>query len=785
MNRDIHQQQGSSLLTVLLTMAVIAVAATAFLTMILSTARQVAMTNEQQRSYDVAEMGVTYFEALIREQQKKAQEDGRTAFLALRDEGEDDVHILNRAYAQAFLQTLANTPIEYRQEISKMLQQTDGKESTYQIRSIRFTPFVEQENGDPIKATDEMFDFIRIDFTSYGFLGIQEEAIPFIESTDDVPTFEVIAVEAVDSYFIIPLSERPDVLTVFGDGCIPNAERMIYVRGMTPNGTVILRNETDPDFLVEKTVQEKEAYVFQDVPYGVGYYVTQVVEGMESGPSPFINVCPPPILVVEGMDAERDQTTGALKIPSAALEPGATVQVYTSDHVPVAGTVARTDGSITLIENVPIGAGYYVRQTVNGAESRLPSEAEQEAFSTVRPNKLTLASSERTLEILEGLEKAAFYTLYRLNEENQIEKVSDLHNTMIENLAPGQYAVTQTYNGVESVLSDFVDISSQDPCQIITPEKRKMIPAKTDEFFLGGSMPSNWDLSWLWNWRWQGQGRQDRGELTNGQKAALTEALLSYKNELASFYNNEIARAKQEAVDIRSELSSCRNWDDQCQIELIQEKIMSSDGSPIFYAGSLTINSNINRITFGSPDQPVTLVFDDFTINRNNLDLNIYGNLMITNNLVFNNQVAYNDSITPSQSNLLVGNLVVVNGNNSTISLQDTFYAGSYAGHNNSSIEARRFILDGELQLHNNSELKIEEDIVLGQLTVHNNGEISAQSGDFFVAGDLTANNNLFIEAGGTIAVGGNLNVRGNNRIGYTSGGGTTVFNRDALFKCY
>ncbi|TWI57088.1 hypothetical protein [Halalkalibacter nanhaiisediminis] len=221
-----NYEKGSSLLVVLITIAVISVFSLVIVSFTLSTAKQVNQTEEQMKTYDLAEMGITFFEAIMREQQTKAYQKA--------DRSSEET------FYNSYFEEIKAVIAERSSLSSRMIESLNGDKSSFQVRDITFSKQQELENGD-IRAVDHTsyeYDLIRVDFTSYGFYNIEESSIPFIQNISTSPSYRCQRTEETKAYFLIPIGDLPHTEGPKSD-CLIHSEP--YIDVPRSGGKIILK----------------------------------------------------------------------------------------------------------------------------------------------------------------------------------------------------------------------------------------------------------------------------------------------------------------------------------------------------------------------------------------------------------------------------------------------------------------------------------------------------------------------------------------------------------------
>ncbi|PZT57310.1 S-layer homology domain-containing protein [Paenibacillus silvae] len=191
-----------------------------------------------------------------------------------------------------------------------------------------------------------------------------------------------------------------------------------------------VQDVTGPTYLFSPVVPDKDQY-----------YVTQTVNG-EIGYSPFVN-----------SSLRQPQASGdAEQVLVSNVYSGAEVRLYESNgtQLNITGEV-QLDGTV-LFKNVPVGQGYYADQRINGVVSLGSNQV------TVTPKRPKAEGEPGQITVSE-FHSGAILKLYQVNGgtlEATSPPVTDPTYTF-ESVVPrkSQYYVTQTFNNLESINSDF------------------------------------------------------------------------------------------------------------------------------------------------------------------------------------------------------------------------------------------------------------------------------------------------------------------------------------------
>ncbi|WP_425514150.1 SpaA isopeptide-forming pilin-related protein, partial [Evansella tamaricis] len=227
----------------------------------------------------------------------------------------------------------------------------------------------------------------------------------------------------------------------------------IKVTDATPGSEVILYDE-DGHEIDRGIADDNGEYIFDDVPPGNGYEVTQKENGVESTPSNKVDVQPEPVTITS-------PNPGVIEVTGAS--PGNEVTLYDKDGNVIDTAIADENGTVTF-ENVDPGEDYYVTQKENGVESAPSNKVD------VQPDPVSITSPNPGVIEVTGATPGNEVTLYDKDGNVIDTAIADQDgNATFENVDPGEdYYVTQKENGVESALSNKVDVQP-DPVTITTP----------------------------------------------------------------------------------------------------------------------------------------------------------------------------------------------------------------------------------------------------------------------------------------------------------------------------
>lgn len=239
---------------------------------------------------------------------------------------------------------------------------------------------------------------------------------------------------------------------------------------------------------------------------------------------------------------------------------------------------------------------------------------------------------------------------------------------------------------------------------------------------------------------------RDHQPITN-----LKTELTTYLNALSNDYDQRITAYKQSTISCAS--ATC-----------ITNQINRATTEPVVIKlGSTSLSSYTN-----ASNKKVVLVFSS-----------INGDFTGQNVSVLVDNLTVPSSFTLTNGDLMIGNSVEF-GNNSSIKITNgSIYAVNFdpTKENSISITADRMVVKNTFDVKNKVVLNIKNEFIVGSINVGNTGELKCSSGDFFVATDFTAGNNTQLTAGGSVAVGGNVDIGG---ITVTVGGGTTILHPPA-----
>ncbi|MCX7920965.1 MAG: S-layer homology domain-containing protein [Clostridia bacterium] len=227
-----------------------------------------------------------------------------------------------------------------------------------------------------------------------------------------------------------------------------NGAGTVDVTGATPLAVLKLYNSSSVLVDTYTLIGPATTYQFTAVPVGAGYYVKQTVNGVESAASNTVTVAPT-TLVATG------STGGARTIDVTGATALATLKLYNSSNAVVATYTLIGPATTHQFTAVPVGAGYYVKQTVNGADS-----AASNAVSTA-PAAVTAAGSAGTVNVTGA---TALATLKLYNSGSVVVATYTLTGTATTYQfaavpAGNGYYVTQTVNGAESTASNSVNVT--------------------------------------------------------------------------------------------------------------------------------------------------------------------------------------------------------------------------------------------------------------------------------------------------------------------------------------
>jgi hypothetical protein len=209
----------------------------------------------------------------------------------------------------------------------------------------------------------------------------------------------------------------------------------------------------------------------------------------------------------------------------------------------------------------------------------------------------------------------------------------------------------------------------------------------------------------------------------------------------------------------------------------IQSAINSSSQNPVVLhiTGDLSTGQNFNP-TWGNASKPVVLIFDHLFLSKGG-NVTIYGSLFVKGDLDADSSSG-NFGLNVYRVNGQFGDLYVLgkleSKNNNNLSISDTFFAGSFSAQNTLNLHASTAVIEDTVNIHNNMNLTVDQNLLAGNVHVHTNGNVTVRAGDFLVEQDLISGNNMNINTGGSIGVGGNLNA-GNGSSFNTGNGGTTA----------
>ncbi|MFC6228712.1 hypothetical protein ACFQI7_12905 [Paenibacillus allorhizosphaerae] len=299
------------------------------------------------------------------------------------------------------------------------------------------------------------------------------------------------------------------------------------------------------------------------------------------------------------------------------------------------------------------------------------------------------------------------------------------------------------------------------------PNQRRPVPVSPEGIYVQGSasgVPSNVNIT-----------------KNNGLQTAIGDTISLYESHV---------NASIESLEKNAVLCTCRNEND------IAKAVSSSTKNPVIIkmAQDVTLDNNVT-FNFGTSSRPVVLIFENVTFN-NTASVNITGDLIVKNNMMINGN---NSDITLNRSENSYGNLLVkgtLTGNNSVeITAPNMMYAGSITFNNNTPVSAGKLVIKNNFVVNNNTTLNVASDMLTGAITVNNNSSITASAGDIFIQNNFLSNNNVDLRAGGSIAAGGSFTINGNNStintggatssliINEGSGGGTGNGNGGAVWN--
>ena len=209
--------------------------------------------------------------------------------------------------------------------------------------------------------------------------------------------------------------------------------RTVTVREVTDGATLKLYKADGTIVTATPNKNTDGNYTYSNVEPGA-YYVTQTVNGIESGHSNTVTVT----------STVPTATGGTRTITVKDVIEGATLKLYKADGtIVIAIPIKNTDGTYTYT-NVEPGT-YYVTQTVNGVESGHSN------IATVTSAAPTATGGTRTITVKDVTEGA---TLKLYKALGTIVIATPTKNTdgtyTYTNLEPGTYYITQTVNGIES-----------------------------------------------------------------------------------------------------------------------------------------------------------------------------------------------------------------------------------------------------------------------------------------------------------------------------------------------
>jgi hypothetical protein len=237
-------------------------------------------------------------------------------------------------------------------------------------------------------------------------------------------------------------------------------------------------------------------------------------------------------------------------------------------------------------------------------------------------------------------------------------------------------------------------------------------------------------------------------------------------DEIRAAISNYLADLSQEVSDRAAAYQSIAIPCTNCSIDKINKMINNGSSPVIIKVDHLTLN-NGGTYQFGSSNKQVVLLFDSLTLS-NNVNITMYGNLVVGNFIANNNFNFY--SGLPNTNFWVTGTATF---NNSTyINTNETFYAGTLISNNNTTLYSKNIIIKNSVSLNNTTKINAQIDMVIGNMTVNNNAEIECESGDLFVRDNLDANNKLDLQIGGSLAIGGKLTL--NNKVTIETGGQST-----------
>lgn len=238
--------------------------------------------------------------------------------------------------------------------------------------------------------------------------------------------------------------------------------------------------------------------------------------------------------------------------------------------------------------------------------------------------------------------------------------------------------------------------------------------------------------------------------LSSIKVSGLKDTISTYLDAHLQSLQKILQTAEQQAV-------SCPG----CDAQGLATAIANSSESVVFLkTGSLNLDSSIN---LGSAEKPVFLVVDGINTNRN-VSITLFGAMVVKGNINGNTNLTVTIK-DPDSSLMIGGGSLWVKGkmhldNDSSVLVDGDFAAGDLIYNNGTiNVGANRLLVQNSLHINTKVYMAIDDEMLVGSLVSNNQAAtIAVLSGDFFVRDDMQVNNQLQIETGGVMAVGGNVN---------------------------
>ncbi|THF80274.1 fibronectin type III domain-containing protein [Cohnella fermenti] len=229
------------------------------------------------------------------------------------------------------------------------------------------------------------------------------------------------------------------------------------------------------------------------------------------------------------------------------------------------------------------------------------------------------------------------------------------------------------------------------------------------------------------------------------------------KDTIGGYLDAQLQSLQQIQQLAEQQAKSCSGCDAQGLAAAIAN---SADSIVYLKSGYLNLESSV---TLGSADKPVFLIVDGINSNRN-LSITVYGAMVVNGSINGNTNLsltvkAPNMSTMTGAGNLWVKGSMHLNSDSSVLADGD-FAAGELIYNNGSlNVGASRLIVQNSLHINTKVWMTIENEMMVGALVSNNQtANIVVNNGDMFVRDDVQVNDQLQIDTGGVLSVGGNIN---------------------------